>query len=336
MTAPRAGSGALNVVIVLATVLVGFGLFEVACRTVVDTGLQYHIEMWKYAVQAKRIAGDPAVGHEHVPGIHAKLMGADVALNATGDRNRQIASPKPPGTFRVLMLGDSVTFGWGVDQDRVFAAVVERELNGRTAVAAEVVNLGVGNYNTAMEVAAALPRLDALAPDLIVLNYFINDAEPTPVHAELPWFARTFYAYPVAGGAWDAVKRRMLGGPDWMAYYRALYADDAPGWTAAQAAMTRLADAARARNVPVILANIPELRELSPYPFAEVNTRVAAAAAERGLDYVDLLPALAGEPPPSLWVTVPDPHPNARAHELIGRALADHVARVWLMPARPH
>ena len=318
-----------NAAVIAATVLIGLALFEVFCRTVVDDGMQYHIEMWKYAVALKRPAADPAVGHEHRPNSAAYLMGTDVAVNAIGVRGSDVAKPKRPGTTRIAMLGDSVTLGWGVAQPATFSDVVQRRLNAR-GIATETINLGVGNTNTVMEVAAFLNRIDQIDPDLVVLNYFINDAEPSPPPEAAPgWFARSLTMYPVLGGAWDGLKRRVLGAPDWKTYYRDLYRGGAPGWVAAQAAVQRLADVCRRRNIALVMANIPELRELAPYPFGQVNDYITTLAASESLSLLDLLPVLARERPADLWVTAPDPHPNARAHALIGEAMAD-----WMIERR--
>ncbi len=162
-------------------------LFELACRTVLNTGSQYHIEMWKYAVQLKRISANPEIGHEHVPGGHARLMDAEVSINADGLRDREHAKAKAPGEVRIMMLGDSTMFGWGVKQDETIAKHVEQFLNSQAPdTFVEVINTGVGNYNTAMEVAYFLERGVAFKPDVVVLNYFINDAEPTPVYRDVP------------------------------------------------------------------------------------------------------------------------------------------------------
>jgi lysophospholipase L1-like esterase len=311
------GAGRIaNIALLVASLAIVIAAAEVACRTLVDTGREYHIEMWKYAVRLKRIAADPALGHEHVPSRAMRLMGADVVINSQGLRNAELG-PKAPGTVRILMLGDSIAFGWGVAQDETMSAVVARILPG-----VEVVNSGVGNYNTAMEVAYFRDKGLALDPDVVVLNYFINDAEPTPVYRDVPWIARHAYLYPVIGGAWDAVRRRALGAPDWRAYYLGLYADDAPGWREARAAFAALATLCRERGIRLVIANIPELRVLTGYPFAGVNDRLEALARAAGVPYLDLLPSLAGENPADLWVTAPDPHPNARAHRLMGEALA--------------
>ena len=314
---------AANAALVLVTVAVMAGVFEIACRTVANTGMQYDIEMWKYATAIKRIAGDPAVGHEHTPGTSAHLMGSDVTINSLGLRDHDIVA-KLDGTTRILMLGDSIVFGWGVAQDKTMSVALERDLKDGGFGPVEVINTGVGNYNTAMEVAYFLKSGAALRPDVVVLNYFINDAEPTPTYAPVPWYARRFYAYAVAGGAWDIFKRTLLGGPAWQDYYAALYRDGQPGWNAAQDNIRRLAAYCRDHGIRLVMTNIPELHELKPYPFADVSGKLAAVAQAEGIAYLDLLPAVQDEAPASLWVTVPDPHPNAKAHALMARKLADY------------
>ena len=315
-----------NIAALAGSALLMAATFEVACRTVVDTGLQYHIEMWKYAVTLKRISANPAIGHEHVPGATGRLMGSDVAINSQGLRNAEVGA-KSEGARRILMLGDSITFGWGVGQNETLPVRLSEALAARGAPA-EVINSGVGNYNTAMEVAWFRERGLGYAPDTVVLNYFINDAEPTPVYRDVPWFARHSYSYAVLGGAWDAFKRRVTGDEqDWRSYYAGLYADGAPGWQKAQQEIGALAALCREKGIRLVLAHIPELHELKPYAFPEVQTKVQAVAAANGIEYVDLLPAVAGEVPSSLWVTVPDPHPNAKGQTLLAGTLADYLVQ---------
>jgi lysophospholipase L1-like esterase len=91
--------------------------------------------------------------------------------------------PKSPGVYRILMLGDSLTFNWGVAAADTTAKRLEHYLNqpglpNRKRI--EILNAGVGNYNTAMEANWFLSEGYKLQPDFVVLNYFINDAEKTP------------------------------------------------------------------------------------------------------------------------------------------------------------
>ena len=56
-----------------------------------------------------------------------------------------------------------------------------------------------------------------------------------------------------------------------------------------------------------------ELREFKPYAFQDVTDKVRKVVEAAGLPFVDLLPTVENMEPSSLWVTVPDPHPNAKA-----------------------
>ena len=147
--------------------------------------MQYDLEMWKYARTMKRVSAIADAGHDHVPGTSARLMGVEVRINSTGQRNTEILRLKPDGVYRIVMLGDSLTFGWGVEEEQTSSRRLERMLNSARSSAKRVsiVNAGVGNYNTKMQAAWLVAEGDIYEPDMIILNYFINDAEPTPVDA---------------------------------------------------------------------------------------------------------------------------------------------------------
>lgn len=310
-----------SAVLFAGTLICAFALFEAACRTIVDDGMHYHLEMWKYAVELKAVADDPAIGHRHQPGRSARLMGVEVHINELGLRDDPVDIGAE--TTRILMLGDSVTFGWGVPQEQTVSARLEISLADTLQRKVDVINSGVGNYNTAMEVAWFERDGVALEPDVVVLNLFINDAEPTPDYEPVRWWDSFLYSRVILFGGLDTIERTVFGGADWQSYYRDLYRDDAPGWQSMQAAVARLAERCRELGVPLVLVDYPELRELDPYPFDDVVALFEMLARINEVPFVSLLPAVRGDEPSSLWVTPPDPHPNAYA----AGKLADHLSQ---------
>ena len=88
---------------------------EFGTRLVFRNSMDYTLEMWKYARDLKRVSDDPLIGHEHIPNKSAHLMGVNISINSNGLRDREISYQKDSDTTRVLMLGDSVTMGWGVE-----------------------------------------------------------------------------------------------------------------------------------------------------------------------------------------------------------------------------
>jgi lysophospholipase L1-like esterase len=319
---PQYVFAALALVLLAAVVAVGL---EIYVRLIIDDGLHFDLEMWKYAREVKQVSADPILGHEHRPGAAAHLMGVDVRINRLKLRDAEYPYQRPPGVQRVLMLGDSVTFGWGVPVADTVAKRLERKLRdaGRGV---EVINTGVGNYNTIMEVEYFFNEGARYDPQVVVLNYFINDAEPVPTYRAPNLLQRHSYAWVWLSGRLDVLARLLARRQDFADYYLALY--DAPGWTAAQQSIARLTAHCRERGIAVLIANYPELRELKPYRFDRVRAVVRETAERNGAAYLDLYDAVRDENPERLWVTKPDDHPSSYAHGLFADAM---VAPVSLM-----
>jgi lysophospholipase L1-like esterase len=306
----------------LFLILVTVGVvLEGALRIVFRRSMDFDIEMWKYAVELKRPAANPLIGHEHKPGGRAFLMGADVSINSLKLRDTERSFEKPAGVRRIVMLGDSLTFGWGVEQKDTPSKLLEALFaQKRPDMKVDVVNTGVGNYNTEMEVAYFLTEGTNYQPDLVILNYFINDAELTP-RQQTGFLRQHSYAFAFFAARWGIFMRQFGYSPDWKGYYRSLYADEAPGWLRTKAAIERLAVYCRERNIPLVLAHYPELHEIEAYPFRDVAEKVRQAAVSNGVDFLDLLPFLQGKKSEALWVSPMDAHPNSVANGAFAEAL---------------
>lgn len=120
---------------------------------------------------------DPVRGQRLLPGYDGWFAGVPVQVNALGFRDpREYAVTKPPGTVRILVLGDSVTFGHGAIFETTYPYLLEQRLKAwRTDVRWEVWNLGVPGYNTGQELSHLRevgPRFD---PDLVIVGFYPND-----------------------------------------------------------------------------------------------------------------------------------------------------------------
>jgi lysophospholipase L1-like esterase len=318
----------------LAGLVVIFGLgLELYVRTVADDGMQFDLEMWKYALTLKQISADPRIGHEHRPLSAARLMGVDVRINSRKLRDREIPYDRTAGALRIMMLGDSFTEGWGVAVDDTFSRRIERLFAGE-GVAAEVINAGVGNYNTIQEARYFLTEGFRYAPDIVVVNFTYNDAEPVPRSHEPGFIARRCQACVFLAGRLDALSRLVGARPAWSDYYLGLFGDGAaPGWQAAKGALHELAAFCHARGIKLLVASFPELHDVQNYRLGRITALIRAAAEAEGAGFVDLLSAVAQEDPAGLWVTPGDVHPNARANQLFAEAL--FAALQGLAPRRP-
>lgn len=318
-------------IVLCVVIALGLLVMEWAARLVYDrNGMHYGVEMWKYAKLIKRRSANLAMSHEHVPGAEGLLMGATVKINSRGLRDREYSLSKDPDDYRILVLGDSMTFGWGVAMEDTYCEVLERMLSDQPAGISgrrvEVVNAGIGNYNTAQEVAYFKQRGVLYEPDMVILGFYINDAEPTPKPSE-GLLARHSYLYVLASSAFDGIIRKLGWKESYVEYYRKLYSEESKGWQQCRAAFKELSSLCRQKQIRLLVVLIPELHSPGDgYPFGSLHQAVGQLADKDEIPVLDLQRAFDGIEPRSLWVSRGDAHPNATAHQIIGREIYKRIA----------
>ena len=99
--------------------------------------------------------------------------------NGHGLRDRDRPA-KQPGTRRVLVMGDSYTWGYAVAEEEAFPQAAERLLKDRGRPDIEVINGGVPDYNSRQERQLLAQLLPIYQPDAVFLAYVVNDADRVP------------------------------------------------------------------------------------------------------------------------------------------------------------
>ena len=217
-----------------------------------------------------------------------------------------------------MWLGDSTTAGWGVPLAGTAPKILEGESNAAGHGRFEVLNAGVGNYGTVQEVEHYLTIDRSFHPDLVILEYFINDAEPVPCGRSAGLLDRSYLAA-FAVSRFDGALRVAGLRPRWRDYYASLYRDGSPGLEAAKDALGRLAAATAQDGTGLLVAVLPELRQIDgAYPFAKEQRKIEDYLASRRIRTIDLLDCLRSHGPETgLWITPADAHPNVKANTLI-------------------
>ena len=172
---------------------------------------------------------DPQLGFFHQPSQVGWLDDGKATINSLGLRGREVDMPKPAAVYRIFVVGDSVTFGWGVNDDETFCQRLQHTLNDQRSVGrVEVINGGVSGYATDQE-AALLARLaPRLQPDLVLVGFYWNDLlisdEPPPETSNHSTDGSTEIA---AAPAHPGDVFTMSGSPScwerWLRYSRAAY-----------------------------------------------------------------------------------------------------------------
>lgn len=125
-----------------------------------------------------RPSSDPDVVYELKPNLVGMFRQRTIRTNRAGLReDRDYSEDKPPGVFRIVGIGDSNMFGWGLDQGRSYLDLLEEKLaeTRPDQRSYEVINCAVPGYNTTMEVAALRHRCLRYDPDLVIIHFVGND-----------------------------------------------------------------------------------------------------------------------------------------------------------------
>jgi lysophospholipase L1-like esterase len=111
-------------------------------------------------------------------GLWQKEGKVSITINSAGLRDREHSLEKPPGTFRIAVLGDSYTEAMQLPMEQTYWARMEQELSGCSALAGrqvEVVNFGVSGYSTAQELLVLRHKVQPYHPDLVLQALFTGN-----------------------------------------------------------------------------------------------------------------------------------------------------------------
>ena len=260
--------------------------------------------------------------------------------NRLGYRDRDHAVAKPPGVYRIVVLGDSIAAGYRIPRtEDTFPALLEARLQ-RQGLPVGVLNFGVSGYNTMQEVETLRVRALRFDPDLVLVAYCHNDRRPPDprilaalrearagrrvlpaAEAEQVLLASALYRF-VRYGVLEARERQ------------AEAAAEAGAGNTVAPSLAELAAISRREGFEVLLAVFPYLPKLYDAQHAREHIRLAELAREHGFHHLDLRPAFRDcREADSDKLRFDRYHPTAAGHRCAAAALAEAVR--GLTPLRP-
>lgn len=250
-------------------------------------------------------------------------------LNSMGCRDEEWPVQKPPGVRRIAFVGDSFTYGWGIeDPAERFSDMVQARFNAR-GPGTHVMNVAKSGWSTADDVAPVVDMVQRYKVDEVVLCYVPNDIEdllPRTLEFNPQRPPEPSFFDPDRSPLVDFLYRRIYLPrlPAIRGYHDRLaegYADDAvmKRHAADLGAMTRACREAGVRFRVVLLPFIQTSGTKLQTPALHKMLKEFLEAL--GAEVLDLAPALAGHEPAELVVNSSDPHPNELAHRLFAEAI---------------
>ena len=268
----------------------------------------------------------------------ARRGGPSLRTNALGFREREIGI-KTAGRFRIAIVGDSFTWGQGIEERERFSNVLEASLGPSY----EVLNFGIPGNNLPEHVQVLEQALKVL-PDFVLLQLYINDFEVPEmirpeVHALLPWptldlwLLQSSALYDLLNDEWGQLQEATGLVESYARHMERNLRDPASvNSRAAFGLLGKFIERARAAGVPSGAVLFPNPGFLSRnYPFGYLHDRVRFVCAEQQITCLDLRSsfATAFRNPESMWVSRFDPHPNARANSQAAQEIRAAFREAW-------
>lgn len=316
-----------NIYTLLISTAIVVAVTEIGLRVGNPWGIEIFSTM-PYHMQG--MVDHPLLGYAHPKSVAYQLGKNRVSLNSNGHRGDEMPVAKPAGERRILVLGDSATFGWGVDQGEDFPTRLKVLLRARNNGVWQVINSGVNGYNSEQEALFFATEGIAFEPDIVVLIYNSNDVEPAIDPNSVTW-----RRYPT----WPSSLPELLDRARSLSYlyqitrlFQRMHrleiesASGPPsvtrdvGWPNSLRALRAISNLCRSHGIPFLLATNQNL-----------DADFFSAMKEAGIDAISLEPAWEKVPPEHQHVSRFDPHPSARVHIEFAKFLLEQIRdRGWL------
>ncbi len=309
-----------GIIVSAVSLFLSLGAVELGIRLFDPLGISYY--EWSGEYQRDKLADDHLI-FRHKPSWEKRYGDVLVTYNERGLRDRPIL-PKAEGEFRILALGDSVTFGAGVPQHEIFTTRLEQLLPGRLHRPVRVINGGVGGYNTVQEVTYFKREGITLEPDLVLLTYIGNDieenrgpfnpwAEPTSFKERVMKMVGKLWSYRLAHHTYRyAVLSRLKA-------QSSNPLQGGEGWRRSMSALDELVVLCKDQHIPLMVF----FRRSHPAENKPLFEDVVRHIQE--FPVKDMGPWYQGLDETSLVLSKVDGHPNAEGHRLMAERMADDI-----------
>lgn len=258
--------------------------------------------------------------------VNEKWHQRHVVYNSYYFRDRDFDTNKKEGIIRIGVMGDSITFGGGIENvnDR-FSNILEKKLND-SSVSSEVYNLGKPGFDTEAEI-NEYQKVKNLNFDIVIWQYFLNDIQPLEKSTGTTIISKNSQKAQVI--KWISEKSYFLDFLYWRlsARYAKTFNELKDADLNQYQNETVLANhkeqianfikSLKEENKQVVVIIFPFINLLGPnYPAVQVHKDMTVFFKEQEVEVIDLLDELRDKSPQNLLASKFDAHPNEVVHKL--------------------
>ena len=282
--------------------------------------IDYDIEMWKYSKYLKIPDKNKKINHIHKKNTSAKLQNVEISTNSLGMRgdDKDIENWKS-SDLRILLLGSSITLGWGVENQKVLNKIIEKNAKENN-LRWSTLNAAVGNYNTERYINYFFEYNQSLEPDIIIIQYFINDAEILkPNRGNI--ITRNFHLGVMLWRYFSLFKDE-LNRKNISQYYEEIYKVEKNS-KIVNKNLNKMQNYCLKKQIRCILVYTPDIDLLkSGYDFNFIRNYMQKLTKEIGMEFFDVTNAIKNKINLKMTnVEYKDRHPNSTGHEIMGKEI---------------
>lgn len=322
-------------------ILVSVIATEILFRIFDPIGISYIYEIKRYF---KRTVPHEVFAYHHEPNLQDTFQGIQTSFNSHGFRGPEFSPAKPADTSRIMILGDSVVYGWGVRYESTFPALLQDAYDASNE-SIEVIPAGVCSWNTRTEYEFFREIGSTYQPDLLVLVVVFNDIEPkkegrTEVDKQV-LFPKADRPKSFLTNMQEDVRRFAVKHSYLFAYIRYFWTEyfkagggggpglstESPQWTDARLALDGLIRLSEEQGISLVVYLWASESELETNPILKLY---ANHLKTRGITTLTAPDAVRNDP--AYRISFVDGHPNPEGHKLIAQKMRNDLRT--MLPAR--
>ena len=172
----------INISIAFISLILSFAIIELVLYSTekisyLKERIEYKMELQNPPTTHPIVIYSPIeeIYYELNPNFLDTVSNIHVSINSLGFRDYEYSMKKSNNTFRIIIVGDSMTFGDGVLINETFSKVLEKKLNKFSNMKYEVLNFGVPGYNIMQVFGTIKYKIKNYDPDILIYAFFYND-----------------------------------------------------------------------------------------------------------------------------------------------------------------
>ncbi|MFH1371537.1 MAG: GDSL-type esterase/lipase family protein [Planctomycetota bacterium] len=313
-----------GIIVCFISITIGLLIFEAGLRVIDPMGISAFprvLHFWD-----KMMIPDAHLRYRLRTSTKERFSGVEVAINSDGMRDD---GPMVPKTGRrILVLGDSVSFGASVPIEATAFRCLEDLFEGRERV--DVVNAAVPSYNTVVQRRLLEMIGDKYNPDLVLLVYVENDIwtdDTLPYYPAQYWHQAVFLPRSLAMYSYIRHPLRLaLQGLTAKKVHPKLSSEEEVGWQRSREALAGIHQWCRDRGIPFMVVFY---QMLDPQAGELYFTLLSTAGHEIGFQVVDSRPFFEERSSSEIHMAPVDTHLNEFGHKLMAEGVYDKLLEFY-------